>query len=29
MAGVIALMNYLAMPECSGPGACETILEWR
>lgn len=27
MAGVIVLMNYLAMPECSGPGACETILD--
>jgi hypothetical protein len=20
-------MNYLASPECSGPGACETILD--
>ena len=27
MAGVIALMNYVALPECSGPGACETILD--
>ena len=26
MAGLIALMNYVALPECSGPGACETIL---
>jgi hypothetical protein len=27
MAGVIALMNYVGLPECSGPGACETILD--
>ena len=27
MAGVIALMNYLALPESSGPGICETILD--
>jgi hypothetical protein len=27
MAGVIALMNYVALPECSGPGLCETILD--
>ena len=27
MAGVIAMMNYLALPECSGPGICETILD--
>jgi hypothetical protein len=27
MAGVIALMNYLALPESSGPGVCETILD--
>ena len=27
IAGLIALMNYLASPECSGPGACETILD--
>ena len=27
MAGVIALMNYVALPECSGPGPCETILD--
>jgi hypothetical protein len=26
MGGVIALMNYVGLPECSGPGACETIL---
>jgi hypothetical protein len=25
--GVIALMNYVGMPECFGPGACETILD--
>ncbi len=25
--GLIALMNYLGSPECSGPGACETILD--
>jgi hypothetical protein len=25
--GVIALMNYVGLPECSGPGACETILD--
>ena len=27
MAGVIAMMNYVAQPECSGPGICETILD--
>jgi hypothetical protein len=27
MAGIIALMNYVSLPECSGPGACETILD--
>jgi hypothetical protein len=27
IAGVIALMNYLALPESSGPGVCETILD--
>jgi hypothetical protein len=27
LAGVIALMNYVALPECSGPGVCETILD--
>jgi hypothetical protein len=27
MDGVIALMNYVGLPECSGPGACETILD--
>jgi hypothetical protein len=27
MGGVIALMNYVGLPECSGPGACETILD--
>jgi hypothetical protein len=27
MAGVIALMHYVGLPECSGPGACETILD--
>jgi hypothetical protein len=27
MAGVIALMNYLVLPESSGPGVCETILD--
>jgi hypothetical protein len=27
VAGVIALMNYLALPESSGPGVCETILD--
>jgi hypothetical protein len=27
MAGVIALLNYVALPECSGPEACETILD--
>ncbi len=26
LAGLIALMNYVALPECSGPGTCETIL---
>jgi hypothetical protein len=27
MAGVIALLDYVASPECSGPGTCETILD--
>jgi hypothetical protein len=27
MAGVIAAMSYVALPESSGPGACETILD--
>lgn len=27
VAGIIALMNYLALPECSGPGKSETILD--
>ena len=27
MAGVIAIMSYVALPECAGPGACETILD--
>ena len=27
MAGVIAVMSYVALPECAGPGACETILD--
>jgi hypothetical protein len=27
MDGVIALMNYVGLPECSGPGTCETILD--
>ena len=27
MAGVIAVMTYVALPECAGPGACETILD--
>jgi hypothetical protein len=27
MAGVIALMNYIASPESSEPGVCETILD--
>ena len=27
IAGVIAMMSYVALPECSGPGACETILD--
>jgi hypothetical protein len=27
MAGVIALVNYLALPESPGPGVCETILD--
>jgi hypothetical protein len=27
MAGVIALMSYVALPECAGSGACETILD--
>jgi hypothetical protein len=27
MAGIIALMKYLAMPECSGEGRCETVLD--
>jgi hypothetical protein len=27
IAGLIALMNYVALPESSGPGVCETILD--
>ena len=27
MAGVIAVMSYVALPECAGPGACDTILD--
>jgi hypothetical protein len=27
MAGVIAVLSYVGTPECSGPGACETILD--
>ena len=27
MAGVIALLNYVGLPECSGPGKSETILD--
>jgi hypothetical protein len=27
MAGIIAAMSYVALPECSGPGVCETILD--
>jgi hypothetical protein len=27
MAGVIAALSYVALPEYSGPGACETILD--
>jgi hypothetical protein len=27
MDGVMALMNYVGLPESSGPGACETILD--
>ena len=27
VAGVIALLNYVALPECSGPRLCETILD--
>ena len=27
VAGVIALLNYVALPECSGPGISETILD--
>ena len=27
MAGVIALLNYVALPECSGPGKSESILD--
>jgi hypothetical protein len=27
MAGVIALMNYVALPESTGPGVCETVLD--
>jgi hypothetical protein len=27
MAGVIAVMSYIGLPECSGPGVCETILD--
>jgi hypothetical protein len=27
VAGLIAAMSYVALPECSGPGVCETILD--
>jgi hypothetical protein len=27
IAGLIAAMSYVALPECSGPGLCETILD--
>jgi hypothetical protein len=27
IAGLIAAMSYVALPECSGPAACETILD--
>jgi hypothetical protein len=27
MAGIIAAMSYVALPECSGPGCAETILD--
>jgi hypothetical protein len=27
MAGVIAAMSYVALPESAGPGVCETILD--
>lgn len=27
MAGIIAAMSYVALPESSGPGVCETILD--
>jgi hypothetical protein len=27
MQGLIALLNYVALPESSGPGTCETILD--
>jgi hypothetical protein len=27
LAGVIAVMSYVALPECAGPGVCETILD--
>ena len=27
LAGVIALLNYVALPECSGPGKSESILD--
>ena len=27
MTGVIAMMSYVGLPECAGPGACETILD--
>ena len=27
VAGLIALMNYVALPESPGPGVCETILD--
>ena len=27
MAGVIALLSYVALPECSGPGKSESILD--
>jgi hypothetical protein len=27
IAGLLALMDYVALPECSGPGASETVLD--
>jgi hypothetical protein len=27
IAGVIAVMRYVALPECAGPGVCDTILD--